>query len=488
MKKMQNLFLFVALFLMGASSAFAQPKGEAVVIGQSFTLQSDVLNEERPYMVYVPSDYDPEGQPVAVMYLMDGKGHFLHTSGVVEFLKRQNRIPRMMIVAIPNTQDRTRDLTPTIEVDEQAKKNFPTAGGANKTLSFIRDELIPHIEGNYNVNKYRVLVGHSFGGIFAVNALLTDPEVFDSYISISPSMWWDQQNLVERAETFLDTKPDLDAFFYMTMGDEGGSMLGGAMKLAALFEEKSPENFGWDFKVMKEETHGSIPHRSTYYGLEAIFKDWFRVDLAKLYAESGFKGIDAHYEKMTDKLGFAMAPTELAINNLGYRYMGQKNYEEAIKVFAENVKRFPKSFNVFDSLAEGYMEQGDKEKAIKHYKKSVALNPANANGFKMLNKLGVEYSLDDLIVKIPTTELQGFAGNYQLQSGDKITMEMEGDQLVVLASGQIPKLHLHSVGNDRFVAKPLDFLLTFELTEENKIKGFEAMMGIGQVVQGKRLE
>lgn len=246
--------------LFASSMIFSQPKGEDIIIGQSFSLTSKVLNEERPYQVYVPEDYDEDGAPISVLYVLDGNGHFHHTTGVVSFLKRNGRIPNLMVVAIPNTDDRTRALTPPIHVDQDALKNMPTAGGADNMLSFIKDELIPHIEGAYNTSPYRILIGHSFGGIFAVHTLLSEPELFDAYISISPSMWWDDQNLVTQADSFLQDKPDLDVFFYMTMGNEDGPMLGGAMKLAALFEESEIPNFKWDFNVMDDETHGSIPH------------------------------------------------------------------------------------------------------------------------------------------------------------------------------------------------------------------------------------
>ena len=426
MKK--NILSLLAMLgcLLLTTSVFAQPKGQDVVIGQRFSLSSEVLGEERPYLVYLPNDYSEEGQPVAVMYLMDGDGHFHHTSGVLNFLMRQRRIPRMMIVAIPNTSDRTRDLTPTIEVDSEASERFPTAGGADKTLNFIKTELIPKIEEDYNVNAYRTLVGHSFGGIFAVNALLSDPEVFDSYISISPSMWWDQQNLVDRAEKFLNSKEELDAFFYMTMGNEGGDMLGGAMKLAALFEEKAPEKFGWDFKVMKEETHGSVPHRSTYYGLEAIFKDWYQVDMAKLYLEGGLAGIDKHYQMLSEKLGYKMELSEADLNNLGYQVMARDNFDQAIELFQENVKRHPGSFNTYDSLAEAFMGKGDNENAAKYYKKSLALHPGNQNGINMLKRMGVDYDPAELFLQMPKDKLVPFTGKYQLNGGPVVTISLEG--------------------------------------------------------------
>ena len=143
----------------------AQSNGKDIVIGQSFSLNSEILNEERPYQIYLPDDYDKNGAPVSVLYLLDGDGHFHHTTGIVSFLKRQGRIPNFMVVSIPNTNDRTRDLTPAIKLDMEAKKNFPTAGGADNMLSFIKNELIPHIDKTYNTspsNRYNTDTGAPF--------------------------------------------------------------------------------------------------------------------------------------------------------------------------------------------------------------------------------------------------------------------------------------------------------------------------------------
>jgi sugar lactone lactonase YvrE len=80
--------------------------------------------------------------------------------------------------------------------------------------------------------------------------------------------------------------------------------------------------------------------------------------------------------------------TEVETNALGYRLMQQGNVPAAIEVFKLNVEDYPKSWNVYDSLAEAYMNAGQNEQAIQYYEKSIELNPANTNGIDMLKKLG----------------------------------------------------------------------------------------------------
>ena len=471
---MKNFYKVLVIFIVITTSSPAQDAGTEIVIGKTYTIQSEVLKEKRPVIIYTPDNYSNNGNPVTVLYLLDGQNNFLHTSGIVSFLQNLGRIPKMMIVAIPNTSDRTRDLTPAIELNEETKKNIPTAGGADNMLRFISDELIPYIDENYNTGNYRILVGHSFGGLFAVYTLLNKPDLFDAYIAISPSMWWDDQNQLVKAQEFFKSDPDLNGYFYMTMGNEDGTMLGGAMKLAALFEESQAENFNWDFKVMKEETHGTVPLRSTYYGLEAIFKDWYRVDLSDLYVLGGMESVDAHYTSVSEKLGFDIQATENNINNLGYTFLLEDQYEKANEIFDENVKRFPESFNVYDSRGEAFKEKGDKEKAIADYMKSMELHPGNANGVKMLSELGKAYDPDTYIVKLKPKKLEKYTGNYDLSiNGNRLILKVElvEDQLKGNAGGVFPIQDLIPYGNNHFLAKKANMPMLFKVDDTGKSVG-----------------
>ena len=78
---------------------------------------------------------------------------------------------------------------------------------------------------------------------------------------------------------------------------------------------------------------------------------------------------------------------ESEFNAMGYRFMGTGRMREAIEAFKLNVELYPKSWNVYDSLAEAYMKSGDAQNAVKKYKKSLELNPENANAKEMLKKL-----------------------------------------------------------------------------------------------------
>ncbi|UCF20053.1 MAG: hypothetical protein JSU87_01180 [Gemmatimonadota bacterium] len=356
-----------------SQGGFAQDAAEPYVIGESFSMHSNVLGEDRRILVYTPNGYEGSGATYPVMYLLDGDAHFHHTTGIIDFLSRNGQMPQLIVVAVPNT-DRTRDLTPVTATD--TANRFPTAGGADNFLSFLADELMPYVNANYRTAPYSILVGHSFGGLFAAYALLERPDAFDAYVSISPSLWWNDGAMIAEAEDFFANHDDADAFLYMTMGNEGGQMLAGAWEFAAVLEEMAPESFDWEFALMEEETHGSIPHRTTYRALERLYDGWQIPDFGRLADEGGLEAFDAHYASLSGKYGYEIVTPEGVVNQLGYWYLGQDRVPEAIATFKRNVEVYPGSANVYDSLGDGYDAAGDLVMAEQNYARAVELAEA----------------------------------------------------------------------------------------------------------------
>ena len=355
------LIFLTGAFLISISSLQAGDENK-IVIGEKVKIKSKVLDEDRTMYVYLPQSYGLSNSKYPVMYLLDGGWHFHHTSGIVQFLSAQALMPETIVVAIINV-DRNRDFSPT-HVD-----NLPTSGGAEKFMSFLTDELIPYIEKNYRAQQFNVLVGHSFGGTFATYSLLTNPQIFNAYIAISPYLMFDDNLLVKKAKTQLKSKYD-NVQFYMTLGDEP-NYFEALKKFSQTVKTKSPEGFEFSYIQMKDENHGSIPHLSIYKGLEFIYKDW---QLPKEKFMKGLSAIDDHYKFISGKYGFNIEVPEATINQLGYYYLQQKgDQEKAIEVFKENAKRFPASANVYDSLGEAYEKSGQNEKAETNYRKAVEL-------------------------------------------------------------------------------------------------------------------
>lgn len=356
------LICMIGAFVMSTSNLQAGDDNK-IVIGEKVKLQSKVLDEERTMFVYLPVGYDLTEASFPVMYVLDGKTHFHHASGIVQFLSTQGLMPPTIVVAIVNV-DRGRDFTPS---KIEKKKN---TGGADKFMSFITDELMPYINKNYRTHSFETLVGHSLGGTFATYALLNNPEVFDAYIAISPYLMYDDNMLLAKAETDLKPSYNHSRYFYMTLGDEP-KYTETVDKFVKMVKSASPEGLEFKYTHMTKENHGSIPHLSIYNGLESIYSDW---QLPKDKYKEGLASIDNHYKFLSDKYGYKIETPEYTINGLGYYYLQkEEDTDKAIEVFKENVKRFPASANVYDSLGEAYENSGQNKKAEKNYQKAVEI-------------------------------------------------------------------------------------------------------------------
>lgn len=332
--------------------------GEPVILGHRTSITSAVLGEERPLLIYTPPGYERSTSRYPVLYLLDGDGHFHHASGVTQFLAANNRMPPMIVVGVPNlSQDgRTRDLTPPLTMPDTADR-FPTAGGGSNFLKFLTDELQPWVDSRYRTQPYRILVGHSFGGLFAAQGLIEDPSAFEAWISISPSLWWDEGEFVKRTESVFEKNPELKGAWYMTMGNEGGDMLAGAWTMTSILETKAPETFRWKWKHMPGEDHGSVPHRSLYDGLEWVFEGWNLPEaftLAMAEGGEGWNEINDHYAKLSERFGFEVKVPENLVNQIGYVLLQENRIDDAIRAFEMNTELYPASANVYDSLGDAY--------------------------------------------------------------------------------------------------------------------------------------
>ena len=356
----RTLVLLLSLLLLAMPLGAQEGTGE-IVLGRRAQLASAVLGEQRAVYIYTPTGYEGRSDRYPVIYLLDADDHFLHTSGVVEFLARTGRMPQAIVVAVPNTR-RTRDLTPTTTLDSLQMREG--AGGADRFLRFLTEELRPWVDSAYRTHPYRILIGHSFGGLFAIHAMTARPDAFNAYVSISPSLWWNGGAEVAAARRFFAAQPDYRGFLYVTLADEGGNMRTSFDEFVQLATVRKPAKLDFRWKLMEQEDHGTVPHRSTYDALEALFGD-FRLppDLTTL----GVAGLDAHAASLAEKYGFVGGTAEAAINLLGYQYLRSGRTAEAVRTFEVNVERFPASANVYDSAGDGYEAAGQLERARRSF-------------------------------------------------------------------------------------------------------------------------
>jgi predicted alpha/beta superfamily hydrolase len=197
-------FILPALLMLLLIACHHPKNNNMISIGRVDSLHSNILGEERKIWVYLPEGAKDTSKRFPVLYLLDGDAHFSSVVGMIQQLSGVNGntiCPDMIVVGIPNT-DRTRDLTPTHSLlfpDGSKSNDLKSSGGGEKFESFIQKELMPHIDSLYPVAPYKMLVGHSFGGLTVMNIMVHHPDMFNTYVAIDPSMWWDKQKLLDQA-------------------------------------------------------------------------------------------------------------------------------------------------------------------------------------------------------------------------------------------------------------------------------------------------
>ncbi|MBQ0735393.1 alpha/beta hydrolase [Aquimarina celericrescens] len=266
-----GLLLVLLVFQLKAQENSLTIEKKKFSIGETFTIPSKTLNEDRIINVYLPHGYLVNtDKKYPIIYLLDGSADedFIHVAGLVQFgsFSWINMIPETIVVGIANS-DRKRDLTyPTN--NKKDKEEFPTTGGSQAFIDFLEAELQPMIVKEYRTAGARTLIGQSLGGLLATEILFKRPNMFDNYIIISPSLWWDDESLLKFTPKGYTTKKSV----YVGVGKEGPTMQKVAKELFQKLKAVSKENTSLYFNFFEELDHGDTLHLATYDSFNKIFR------------------------------------------------------------------------------------------------------------------------------------------------------------------------------------------------------------------------
>jgi predicted alpha/beta superfamily hydrolase len=445
------LYTFISLY------SLAQ-KDNKIVIGKVDSVYSTILKEKRKVWIYVPNmngDQQNSRQRYPVVYLLDGDGHFNSVAGMIEQLSQVNGntiVPEMIIVGIPNT-DRTRDLTPTHIISDppMMDSNFSkNTGGGENFAAFLEKELIPHIDSTYLTQPYRVLIGHSFGGLTVMNIVTNHTKLFNAYIAIDPSMWYDKEQFLKATQNKLATQKYNGTRLYLGIANtmnEGMTLeklkkdttadtrhIRSIFAMDKFIKANSKNGLYYESKYYPEDDHGSVPLISEYDGLRFIFS-WYRLKFQRSdFTEPGIEIVQRmkqHYSTVSKEFGYKVSPPEMLVNGLGYNALSLKQYPKAAALFEMNVENYPESGNVYDSYADVLIAQKDTAKAIANYKKAYEKTKSEDSKQK-LDRLQSKSTFT-----LTAKELEKYVGVFEFENISLIaTISIKDNALWVAATGQ----------------------------------------------------
>ena len=407
--KTQRKTLFMALLYgLSAAISLAQDGGEIQSFGKKYAMRSNILNQDRIYWVNLPATYDdprfsPQRYPV--LYVFDGKSAFFPLSGILNFMSGPEsvnyQVPEMIFVGIDN-ENRLKDLTPNVsakntegvESKEFVDRMLAGSGGGERFIQFLEKELIPHIEANYRTLPYLVCIGHSLGGLMSSHFLLHHAGLFDAYLAIDPSLWWDGASMINNAPATLKNYPTKKMQrYFMSVVDSSALPanmtfhLHSIHKFGSILSDYAPLNLKWKLQVFPETDHSSIPMLSWYYGLRFLFEG-YEPDLQAMMKDPDL--IERHFKELAEKIGLSMPPPESLFEILTHYLTAPDRFpdpKKAMVVVTTGLKYHPNSPYLNKSLGLVYDLNKEPGKALQAYEKALKLDPKDESIRKKLAEL-----------------------------------------------------------------------------------------------------
>jgi len=259
--------LAAILFACFSVPAFSQWNPE--VPGVADAVESRVLGESRSISIVLPEKYSSaSGARYDVLYVLDAEDDGKRILEIVRALQdRQGFIPPLIVVNVWTMLkwDRDKDLTPNHVTD------VPTSGGGAAFLSFLRDELIPHVDKKYATSGENIFYGHSYGGLFGFYAFLREPEMFNAYVLTDPALWWDHERIVNHAREQFARQSFAGSTLWIGSRDGADHKRMGVASVDAVLKSAAPRGLRWRSESYADETHFSVLHKSAYDGLKFVY-------------------------------------------------------------------------------------------------------------------------------------------------------------------------------------------------------------------------
>lgn len=240
--------------------------GEPIVVGSVHRIKSTVYGDEQVVTVRLPRGYsESPDRAYPVLFSVDGgpDQDFELLAGIAAEAEFSTSFEPFILVGV-KTKDRSKQLTPDLKrlPLSQLKASFGdqmVPGGAAKFREYLAQDVVPWVKKRYRTER-TIVTAASLGGLFVLETFLERPEMFDDYIALTPSVWWDNGRIADEASKKLRSHGPSARRLYLTMGDEGvGNRTGIWLStLVKALETSAPKGLKWAFV----DRSGSEEHRT----------------------------------------------------------------------------------------------------------------------------------------------------------------------------------------------------------------------------------
>ena len=390
-------FIIISIQLLNAQNT--QGPQYLREVGTLDSMYSKTLKESREIYIQLPANYSSgNNQKYPVVYILDGEVFLPAAANVLDFYSG-GFMPEMVLIGVSNSKNRMRDLTTSTIKTMYGRPFNQKNGEAANFIKFIEDELIPFVEDKYPVSNYRSLIGHSYGGLFAIYSLINHPHLFANYIAIDPSLDWDNQNLLEQSKTILTTRSYKSKSLFVSLGgqlhmqnpevtldnvmqDSSDFTLFARSNIAFsnLVRQNTNNGLYFEWKFYPRDLHGTIAFPSIMDGLISVF-EWFQMENTSKFnspdtpKEELYSIVKYRENKLQEHFAYREAPyPEDLLTMLGLMSLDKRQTEKAKMFFEFALEYYPQSANAYNSMADYYVRQKDYAMALKNATKAYELS------------------------------------------------------------------------------------------------------------------
>lgn len=365
---MHTVFFISFIICLFAINSFAQ-NTTPVIVGQSFTMKSAILNEERKVLVALPRDYEKSTQKYPVIYVLDAEWNFPFVAEAVKVLADSERIPPSIVIGVTNS-DRNRDFTTKLNGNFQKPDFMKETGGADNFLNYLEKDLVPMVDKILRTEPHRTLIGHSLGGLFAWHSLASRPQLFQSYLILDASVFWDNGVVVKEVKEFFKQNPVAKSrVFWGRDRIPREVWFDQNTELLEFWEKNPPKNVKFKFYEMDEETHSTLVFPGSYIGLRSLYADY----LIPYTEKMTLADVTDHYAALSKEFGYEVRIPRGRITGVSGQFKTLKMFKDAIGLYQIGLKVYPPSLEILDGLAETYEADNQPKLALETYQKADAL-------------------------------------------------------------------------------------------------------------------
>ena len=351
---------------------------------------SKILGEQRKVWVHIPNsnggNENTDKVHYPVIYLLDGDANFKDVVSMTEFMSNAGLCPPMIVVGVLHPSRMT-DLTFGSD-----KETPGIVGRGDKFMLYVEKELMPFIESNYPTATYKIIIGHSVGGLTVVNTLIHRPSLFNAFVSLDGALWWNNQQIVTEAKTILAEKNYKGKTLFMALANrmergmdtlkvqkdttEGTELIRSNLQFIKYISKNKTNQLSFQHKYYENDDHSSVRWIGEYDALRFIF-DYYKLKIYNSELNDPNFKLDSllitHYNNVSEQIGYQVKPDENQVNSLGYYLLRQKQFTKAEALFKLNITNYPETANCYDGLGDLYLAKGEKLKAIESFKKTLSL-------------------------------------------------------------------------------------------------------------------